>query len=768
MDESSVEDAPRPSTSELWASKAEEEFEWGTVTTPSLSMPEDDETLESGSEAVVAGPSFEAELRKHYQAEVEARIARQRQTEARATAVIDELRRELTAERSRAKSAEAALERSRAALSERREVIEAGFRDGLAAAEGGVDVALRPEEELTLRELAAKRTAEAGRRGFELLADARRELVESEKTKKECLAKVAAAQFDVSRRDEALGRADKQHGELRSEIGRLEARVENMKRVDAAQREALAEAAEDRSVLTALKSQINKYERDADEARAASKQAAAALERASRTEADCAQRVADAEKFMRLATMDADQAKASLGSETRRADERERRALSAERDLAAAREEIIDLRNRLGKAADDYDARLAAKVAVVTEAARRDVESLRQQRQDFDRAELEALREARRDVVAQLEREGERRAALERDLDAARRERDDAEARRLASAADLTADHKVLSYELATARTSLDQMTTEKNDSHNRASMLRDQLDVAEREHAALEARSAAGERALRNEIAGLAAKVSAYEQLEIELDAAVLRCAADDANPAETRLLGSLPGTSSALAAGLSRPERRVKHAVLLAQKLIKTEAEAHDLDRRLDRASASEAALQAALARAHSRLADASKPAKHLLVALQQRDDDINDLRRKLNDARAAAAHAADQAQKAAQHNDDLEAQVHRLLKHRAELSQLKRLLAQLRSDPNALPPLPGGVPHPAATSFAPPQPRAFIGGTPPPTGFAPPFIAPYPQQPPPRVPLTVHTTPRRDPAAASADGEGPAWHARQPQPV
>ena len=212
-----------------------------------------------------------------------------------------------------------------------------------------------------------------------------------------------------------------------------------------------------------------------------------------------------------------------------------------------------------------------------------------------------------------------------------------------------------------------------------------------------------------------------AYEQLELELDSAVLRAGgAPEPGVADAGL------RDAAVAAGLSRPERRVRHAVLLAQRLLKAEAAGEALARANDGLAAQAAAFRARADLAVARLATAEKPTQFLLQALQERDAHAARLRARLHAAEKSAAGAVADAEGLATHNARLEAEVHKLVQHRAELQHLKHHVARLRAQP-------------------PPPPRPPLGPRNDPSPLA---AAP---EPPPKpgspVPATsVHTTPRR----------------------
>lgn len=164
------------------------------------------------------------------------------------------------------------------------------------------------------------------------------------------------------------------------------------------------------------------------------------------------------------------------------------------------------------------------------------------------------------------------------------------------------------------------------------------------------------------------------------------------------------------------------MRHAVLLAQRLLKAEAAGEALARANDGLAAQAAAFRARADLAIARLATAEKPTQFLLQALQERDAHAAQLRTRLHAAEKSAADAVADAEGLATHNARLEAEVHKLVQHRAELQHLKHHVARLRAQPPRPPLGPRNDPPPLAAAPEPPKP-----GTPAPA-------------------TSVHTTPRR----------------------
>ena len=310
--------------------------------------------------------------------------------------------------------------------------------------------------------------------------------------------------------------------------------------------------------------------------------------------------------------------------------------------------------------------------------------------------------------------------------------------------------------------------------------MLKEQVDVASREVATLEEKVLSLGRERNATVDGLTHKVRAYETLELELDSAVLRCADNNgaaslvsvpgAPPAPGGDGGGIPGLrDAALAAGLSRPERRVRHAVLLAQKLLRTEAALDQERRASDAFHAAAAAADARAAQAKAKLDDAAKPTQFLLAALNDRDASLATLRQKLHRADRAATDAANAAEATACHNATLEREILRLVKHRDELAALRSALQQLRhAGPQQGPPPTMNMPPHQMMGMMPPGPPPMGMGAPPQMmGGLPPAMAPPP--PPQPVVLAPSAQPTPTPASSRASpGPGGGGGGISPHPL
>ncbi|KAH8073449.1 double-stranded DNA 3'-5' exodeoxyribonuclease [Aureococcus anophagefferens] len=512
---------------------------------PTLSLPESFDNLGSvasgpGGAPRAPGNYLEYGLRQQLEAELQSATEKRHAEREAYGERLEALGRDNGQLRSRVESLGGELARVKRTLRDRRDAIDAGFRDGLAHArrgEGGDDAGdervfalveelrTRPLEELTLRELAT-----AGLR---------------------TAAKLADCEIAKKRLEARLSFLEEQHG----------------KSLDA------AEAAHQRAVAAA---------------------------------------------------------------EAKRADGADYRG-AVRRAVREKRVALADAQKALAANADDFRARLEDRSAELAAATEKQITIIRSEREAFEA----------RTRGAAGRRTPSRRAARARRASAASAPRrrpaptPPRPSRRVADMAEAAAG--VLAYELAASSTRLQGAERDAAAFKIENGALKEQVDVASREVAALEERLASSKRERDATVDGLEHKVRAYETLELELDSAVLRCADGTRGvDANGNVLASPELRDAALAAGLSRPERRVRHAL---------------------------------------KLADAAKPTQFLLSALADRDKAVAALRTKLHRADKAATDAANSADATAEHNARLETEILRLVKHRDELAQLRRGGARLR---------------------------------------------------------------------------------------
>ena len=489
-------------------------------------------------------------------------------------------------------------------------------KEALATAQEAAEVALR---ETALRARRAERRAEA----------AEAEAEQGETTRAELQARLEAAAALASER----ARKGDSYDATRAKLDALEA--------------------EQRVGREQLRKNEAAVERAAAEREAARAEAAAALRSAEVLKTDVAylQREADAARgAAQRAERDADEARAAERTTARTAAE-------LRDELARAREE--------GRAS--YEERLAAALRTLQERSRAELAEVREAASGVAERERRVLEQARDGAVSEA-------ARLRDELGALRREREELVLRQAALRAgherDLSesrAQLKVKQFELTRVGASYEERLQALRQAELEAEMRAKRFDVLQGQYGALEADTAKQVAVLQVALAAERERVHSYEQLELELDGAILQTAKqevlgggggggdggeeEDGGQVAATLLsgGGGGGGGGALCVMPTDARRRVRQSILLAQKVLRLEADCSAL--RLSHAEArrAQSVAEEKLGVAEQQLAHLSQPQQYLVDSIRQREAELGEARAALaaleaqcTEARAARAEA------------------------------------------------------------------------------------------------------------------------------
>ncbi|KAH8083981.1 double-stranded DNA 3'-5' exodeoxyribonuclease [Aureococcus anophagefferens] len=221
--------------------------------------------------------------------------------------------------------------------------------------------------------------------------------------------------------------------------------------------------------------------------------------------------------------------RAVAAAEAKRADGADYRAALSDEAVREKRVALADAQKALAANADDFRARLEDRSAELAAATEKQITIIRSERETFEGRELAALRDARDAVEdARASASAPRQRARRRPAPTPPRP-----SRRVADMAEAAAGGACSPTSSRRRRRGSRARSATPRRSRSRTA-LKEQVDVASREVAALEERLASSRRERDATVDGLEHKVRAYETLELELDSAVLRCA--DGTRASTR----------------------------------------------------------------------------------------------------------------------------------------------------------------------------------------------------------------------------------------
>lgn len=480
----------------------------------------------------------------------------------------------------------------------------------------------------------------------------------------------AAAQRDRADTTERRASAAEAHAKEALEEARAKgAEVEGMRadhrraqdglRAAKAVEDALAREREHASVLA---TQLGAVRAEKDEA---VKESRAAREREGLLQRD----KAHLEKEVAAAQHGQRRAEEDLDREVRRREEVEAARESLAQQLAKAQEE-----GRSG-----YETRLRDEVARLRDEGQRELREIRATSQDVYARENATLRDAREEARAGLERAEARAREAEREAERAREEGREAAARRDTVITDLRAQVRVKAYEGERSATVAEELRAALDAANGDVQELREKVDVLRGEYAALEARAAGREAQLGAEVETTRARLRAYEEVEAEVDRAIVE-GGQVPEEAAQRASAEL----AALARGAPTPaHHRIQQAVLLARRATRAEDELKRCRKALNEAEERAKEAEERAAQAEERAGSASQPHSYLIDALRTRESEAREAQRRAKQAESALATEREALRRAEAEAEEAVAQAAALQSLRGELAALRTQWAPAAAD-------------------------------------------------------------------------------------
>jgi len=194
----------------------------------------------------------------------------------------------------------------------------------------------------------------------------------------------------------------------------------------------------------------------------------------------------------------------------------------------------------------------------------------------------------------------------------------------------------------------------------------------------------------LENQVKSLTEKLSMYQQLEYELDMAILG-AGGLATEGEDGGAGSGSGPVGAKAGvrgihaileslGTNIPtanKRRMKQSILLAQQLVEKQKQIDTLQKELTHYKDRNAEIDAELDAAKRALACTSQPHNYLITALRAKEADLAAANTALHQSQRRLSEREEELARVAQAKAQVEADLHRLLQGRHAVDSIKEAL-------------------------------------------------------------------------------------------
>eukprot|EP00904_Undaria_pinnatifida_P004070 jgi/Undpi1/13664/HiC_scaffold_9.g03318.m1 len=534
-----------------------------------------------------------------------------------------------------------------------------------------------PEEEQTTKEYVSLKA-------YDLVASSKGELErtrrELEKTQEQLLATTEAA--ELQRREDVRARrlATAREEGLKVDLEALKDRAEDMSgRAREAQR--LADENRDKARrFDEVEALLNATRLELDAARTLSKSQAEALvdvaaseKAAARDSQDATQRSAMLEldkTYLHRELTEAQGRADRLGRECEAGTERLRELERAKETLAA---ELLSVRERTRS---EHEERLEAEVGRLREQSAKELADIRISGREVFERENGALRESRQDALQECLRLRSELSELQRaheDLVMAVAKSDAAHE---TATGEVRSELRLKSFELSQLGVAHAEKCSCLRQAELELEMLREQVTVHRGEFAELEASTSRKISELQLLLTGERDKVRAFEDLELEVDGAVMRTGREillaedngqairhndqsrgggeggdpksagvasgvDAASTGGGVLGSSVGVSAgggsaaaaAVVAGVEvipiAPHRRLRQAVLLAHKLLKKEGELEASQRELAELQQRAKVLETRASKAEGLLESVEQPTKYMVDSIRSKDVEIDALR-------------------------------------------------------------------------------------------------------------------------------------------
>ncbi|KAJ1429024.1 hypothetical protein B484DRAFT_419235 [Ochromonadaceae sp. CCMP2298] len=428
--------------------------------------------------------------------------------------------------------------------------------------------------------------------------------------------------------------------------------------------------------------------------RTAGEQSARAVECLAQSEAEARRVAADVERVRELLVQD----KAHLQQEGRllqsRVDEKSREAREGRASAAALETKLAQLTDQLLtlqlSARSGFDQRMEQELGRIREDNLREVEGMRAASRDILDRENRVLRETKTSLENECNQLRLRSDQVGQQMLASQEERSAQLHEKNSLLAESRAEIKLRCFELTSLGTLFEEKAGALRAAEMEVGVLRQEVGVHRAAVQQLEGESLRELSRLRAELEGAEGKLRAYEELEQEIDTAVMRTAgrasdvgglgglsarAEEEAEAASQLLHSVKGIPT-------NPARRIRQAVFLAQRLLEAERGREGALEQLEQARAvlGEVTKQAEVAKEN--LSRAAQPHAYLVSKLREQEGKVTEAvaRCKVLEGETATARRGQAA--AVQEAVHLRDRLGSLLQQRGELQAVKAMLAQMHA--------------------------------------------------------------------------------------
>ncbi|GLD97404.1 hypothetical protein PINS_up006088 [Pythium insidiosum] len=328
-----------------------------------------------------------------------------------------------------------------------------------------------------------------------------------------------------------------------------------------------------------------------------------------------------------------------------------------------------------------FEKQLETELQRFMEMSKREIETIRSSSQMTYERENRLLREARDDALKQIDSLQSRLQAVQTTLEENTLELTRRENAHTTTVATLRNDLKMKHFELSQLGASLDERMTELHSAKRQIELLEQKVRVLQEEFARLETTSTTRIAQLEAELDMERNKLRQYEQLEVDLDDAVLQTGALSAADANDDGQPAMHDVMNTFAAIPTTTKRRFQQSVLLAQRVVKHQKEAMELQRQVAMVTQEKTHLEREVSELRHRLANLHQPQAYLIDKLTRKDQEIQTLRQQQAQLETQLQDLRNELRETTLARIALQGQLQHVLARREELQTLKSSVQALR---------------------------------------------------------------------------------------
>lgn len=343
-----------------------------------------------------------------------------------------------------------------------------------------------------------------------------------------------------------------------------------------------------------------------------------------------------------------------------------------------------------------FDLRLEKEMVRLREESTKEIEGLRKTHRDIMDRENRVLREAKATLESNNEHLKQKVDSLTSQLSEQQHGAQHSNSVNLAELSEVRAQLKIKSFELGQLGASFEQKMSALRQAELELSVLKDEVVAHKTALVRVETQTENERARLQGELDAANLRLKSYETLEVEIDSAVLRAAAEDYDPERgeagngkggtyqdddrfdsfgtAKLLRSVRGIPS-------NPERRVKQAVYLAQRVLETERMKDALVKKVEELMKALESSDKNLAAAKEDAARCAQPTSYLVNKLRNAELANGALQNKTNKLEEELSKCRNNEQRHKREVSELQERLRNLLQQRGELETVRAMLVKMR---------------------------------------------------------------------------------------